>query len=364
MSLMNNNSLNSSQQYQLHSTPLASYQQCQYGPPGPQGQFVGYMSPPVIGNDLNSKLDMLTNKIDELSIKLNKLDIIERRLAPVETKVGSINGEMKEVKERVDEMDKGLDFINGQFETNRQELHDIKLNVKDLKVTTNILQTRNEFTRTELTRLNTNVTEMRNDQIDLQMRSMSNNLIFTGIVEMADENTESELNNFLHTIMGIEKNLVFTGIVEMADENTESELNNFLHTIMGIEKNLVFNRVHRIGKQQPNKSRPIIANFVFSKDRDLVRYEAPKTLKGKPYGVNEQFPKVINDRRKALYPHFKAAKRMNKKAVFKVDKLFIEGELFDPDSNFHDDDYRRRANHLDMEITSVKQPVLGAAVGE
>ncbi|KAK6181928.1 hypothetical protein SNE40_009705 [Patella caerulea] len=155
---------------------------------------------------------------------------------------------MKEVKERVDEMDKGLDFINGPFETNRQELHDIKLNVKDLKVTTNILQTRNEFTRTELTRLNTNVTEMRNTQIDLQMHSMN-------------------------------KNLIFTGIVEMADENTKSELNNFLHTIMGIEKNLVFNRVHRIGKQQPNKSRPIIANFVFSKDRDLVRYEAPKTLK-------------------------------------------------------------------------------------
>jgi hypothetical protein len=41
----------------------------------------------------------------------------------------------------------------------------------------------------------------------------------------------------------------------------------------------------------------------------------------KRFGVNEQFPKEINDRKKALYPHLKAAKRQGQWLTMSVDHL-------------------------------------------
>ena len=56
-----------------------------------------------------------------------------------------------------------------------------------------------------------------------------------------------------------------------------------------------------------------------------MRRAAPQTLKNKPFGVNEQFPREINEKRKQLYPLFKQAKHEGKRASLKIDKLYIEG---------------------------------------
>ena len=44
---------------------------------------------------------------------------------------------------------------------------------------------------------------------------------------------------------------------------------------------------------------PIVCRFKNFKDREVVR-KAARELKGTRYGVSEQFPKEINDRRKLL----------------------------------------------------------------
>lgn len=76
------------------------------------------------------------------------------------------------------------------------------------------------------------------------------------------------------------------------------------------------------GERIPGKDRPIVAKFVLFKDREKVRKAAQSTLRNKPYGVNEQFPREINERRKQLYPHFKTAKQQGKRASSMViDKL-------------------------------------------
>lgn len=82
------------------------------------------------------------------------------------------------------------------------------------------------------------------------------------------------------------------------------------------------------------RHRPIIAKFVLFKEREKVRKAAPYKLAGKPFGINEQFPKEINDRRKLLYPHYKHAKRLEKKAVMIADKLFVNGTQI-PLSSIH-----------------------------
>lgn len=82
---------------------------------------------------------------------------------------------------------------------------------------------------------------------------------------------------------------------------------------MNITDEPQFHRVHRMGRKTQGRPRPIVAKFVLHTEREKVRKAASTTLRGKPFGINEQFPKEINDRRKLLYPQYKQAKRQEKK---------------------------------------------------
>ena len=64
-----------------------------------------------------------------------------------------------------------------------------------------------------------------------------------------------------------------------------------------------------------------------------MRKAAPSTLSGKPFGINEQFPKEINDRRRVLYPQYIQAKRMGGKAVIVADTLFVDEMQIFPTKN-------------------------------
>jgi len=66
-----------------------------------------------------------------------------------------------------------------------------------------------------------------------------------------------------------------------------------------------FERVHRIGRlpemggRQPGagtKARPIVAKFSKFKDREAVR-KLSYALKGKPFGIQEQYPELITRRK-------------------------------------------------------------------
>jgi hypothetical protein len=59
---------------------------------------------------------------------------------------------------------------------------------------------------------------------------------------------------------------------------------------------------------------PIIAKFKEDKDRELIKYTAPEVLKGSEFGVREQYPREIENRRKLLYPKLKEAKETGQRA--------------------------------------------------
>ncbi|CAC5393962.1 unnamed protein product [Mytilus coruscus] len=134
------------------------------------------------------------------------------------------------------------------------------------------------------------------------------------------------------------ENLVFTGIPHKNDktiEETENIIRNFMYTELKMETTVDFHRAHRFGKETEfrdrkdgsrTKTRPIVCRFKSYKDREIVRSSA-KELKGTHYGIQEQFPKEINDKRKMLWPYFKQAKE-DEKAYLKRDKLFIDGNEF------------------------------------
>ena len=143
------------------------------------------------------------------------------------------------------------------------------------------------------------ITELEDAIVDLQCRSMKNNLIFTNLLEHPEEDTERKLRIFIH------------------DE-------------LGIEHHIAFGNVHRFGKKTNGKIRPIVARFIHHRDLRQVLDNAT-WLRDTRFGVHEQFPKVIEDKRRKLYPVLKQAKRERKNAVLVRDRLYINGVQFIPD---------------------------------
>ena len=134
-------------------------------------------------------------------------------------------------------------------------------------------------------------------------------------------------------------NLIFTGISEPEPEydevsgepepeNVEESLRTSLRAEMKINRYIGFHRVHRLNSVEKSNSRnegpkPIIAKFERFCDSEYVRGQAPKTLVGKPYGVRKQFPKVIEEKRRKLYPVMKYYRKNKDNKVRLVrDKLF------------------------------------------
>ena len=83
--------------------------------------------------------------------------------------------------------------------------------------------------------------------------------------------------------------LVFHGIKENRDEQTDSVIIDFLKSQMGIALTTQdLDRSHRLGTKDDSKKRPrpIIAKFVRHNDKQQI-YAKKKSLKSKPFLITE-----------------------------------------------------------------------------
>ncbi|XP_041376613.1 uncharacterized protein LOC121389063 [Gigantopelta aegis] len=213
-------------------------------------------------------------------------------------KDGKQKEKLSESNEKIIEMEKSINFVNESFEEARSDRKKMA-DVVD-KIKTEVREVRNGFD--EVNSLRGDCNELHDCVLDLQTRSMRDNLIFNGIEEKDDEETEEILQTFLKDKMKI-----------------ESSIN--------------FDRVHRLGRKSTNSTRPrpIVAKFERYKDRENVR-RSSKVLKGTNFGVSEQFPYEIVQRRKELWPKYKEAQRRGLRASLVVDKRFIDGKRWFSDS--------------------------------
>ena len=205
--------------------------------------------------------------------KLSKLDDIDSR-------VKSIENDLKNMKDSVE-------FVHA-------EVKDLKKENESRKAGEKIMDERVK----KLEELNTT---LRNRVIDLQARSMRDNLIFYNIKELKNENVTDVIHNVL--------------------EN-QLELEN--------AKSLVkIDRTHRLGKQDPRAARPraIVCKLNYYPDKERILANTRK-LKGSGIAISEQFPEEILKVRKRLYPILKKAKQEKKRVKMVRDKLFIEGQLY------------------------------------
>ncbi|CAC5404091.1 unnamed protein product [Mytilus coruscus] len=97
--------------------------------------------------------------------------------------------------------------------------------------------------------------------------------------------------------------------------------------IISIDYKIEFGNVHRFGRSQRGM-RPIVARFIYQYDLQYVLDNAYR-LRNTRYGIKQQFPKEIEDRRKQLYPIMKEAKYNRRNVKLVRDRLYIDNELYE-----------------------------------
>ncbi len=116
------------------------------------------------------------------------------------------------------------------------------------------------------------------------------------------------------------------GVEEKAGENCTQLVNDILLKYFDL-KGVKFVRVHRLGEEKDNATRPIIARFHFYPDRDRVWYNKQK-LKGTKIVVKEHFPHHVQIARNTLEPVFRYARSEGARVKLIQDTIVIDGKTY------------------------------------
>ena len=182
-----------------------------------------------------------------------------------------------------DKIESGNSQINKTLSGIKQEIVEISKRVDDVESMAAIHEGEVKDLRSEVDTLKIKLSE--------QAKDFEKNLLWK---EMHDRKT----------------NLLFYGIQEVPNENSErvvrTLLSNELHFSDSSVENIYFKAVHRLprkpfpGDPTPNAPAPIIASFLSISDRDMV-LNASRFLKGKRMSIRTDLPAKLKKQRAILY---------------------------------------------------------------
>lgn len=212
-----------------------------------------------------------------------------------------------------------LESINNKLailELLHQDIKDLKTSLEFSQSQIDSLQKDNKEMHTKISELTATITHITNENkllkdsvLDIQCRSMRDNLIFSGIPEQIQDNPEQAIKDFMHSSLKLPLESV---------------------------NNITFHRVHRLGSNKnadTKRPRPIIAKFEHYKQKELVKSKG-RELRGTTFGLNDQYPREIQDRRRILIPVMKQFRQNGRKAVLTVDRLYVDGQLYRNDTMY------------------------------
>ncbi|CAJ1055550.1 uncharacterized protein LOC119127540 [Xyrichtys novacula] len=198
---------------------------------------------------------------------------------------------LKKLTDDVEELKHSVEYNNSLIDVLKQDNASLRMEVNTLKKLTADLQQKNH--------------KMSNDILDMQSRSMRDNIIIHGLPETQKETYQS----------------------------TEQLVKTFMKSTLKMEEREVdairFSRVHRVGQAESSrqKSRPIVAKVVDTKMKISIMGRG-KELRGTNYSISDQYPPEILRRRRLLHPVMTEVRKNNKKARLVTDKLYIDGKLY------------------------------------
>ncbi|KAF7641131.1 hypothetical protein LDENG_00292560 [Lucifuga dentata] len=238
------------------------------------------MASPASKNDNNpSKRKKKDSSTDTEDLQTTEVEVSMLR---------SINNKLDllmELHQLMKEMQVSLNFAY-------EKIDQLESENKSLNATVDLLTNKTDTLAKENKKINETV-------LDIQSRSMRDNLIFLGIPEnLSSDDPEALLKDFMISKLKLPPDTLTASLFTVCTDSVV-----------------------------PRARDLIIAKLEHYKHKDIIKSKA-RELKGSKFGVNDQFPKEINDRRKTLYPIMKQHRQNNKRAYMVVDKLYVDGQLY------------------------------------
>ncbi|KAJ8362218.1 hypothetical protein AAFF_G00388660 [Aldrovandia affinis] len=224
-------------------------------------------------DDMAAPLRDIHESLSFMKQQLQKLDLLEK------------------LRDEVAELKHSVEFNNALIETLKADNASVRVEVNELKRQT--------------TELRAEKVQMANVILDLQCRSMRDNIIIHGVPEQGKET------------------------YQQSEEVAKSFLKDELKMWPSEAEAIRFSIVHRLGRAKAGLQppRPIVAKTVDLKMKSSIMAKG-RELKGSKYSITDQFPPEILRRRRLLSPIMTEARKSKKKVRLSIDKLFIDGILY------------------------------------
>ena len=267
-----------------------SYMNAPMSPNQIPGSQQVYNVPPPPSNPPSWMADLIKD-VKEIKLSMAKLDKIEQTVNMISLKVSDLETKVNSMDIKVNDVEDSCKFISSENDDRKKELEKTKTELKSLKSNCKTLEDKNSKLETKV--------------VDLESRSMRENLLFYGIPEGGPQ------------------------------ENCEILIKELCvnHLEMPEAQSMLIDRAHRIGPSKPNKTRPIVVKFHYFGEREAVRtrsYDKTESLKQAKVGVGVQWPQQVRETRKSLYPVMQKEKQKGKNVKMVRDKLYINGTEYKP----------------------------------
>ena len=225
--------------------------------------------------------------IKSIKLSVSKIDNIEKTVNRISSKVETLESKMKTMETKVQECEKSSTLINSEFEKTKEKLKSASEDVKRLN-------TKCKDFETVVKTLESKNKSLEDKTNDLEFRSMRENLLFHGIDELANENCELLVQQF---------------IAERLD----------------IAETIYIDRAHRLGKPK-GRTRPIVVKFHEYRQRELVRVTAgdkSDALKAVNKGVGVQQTRAVLQKRREMNDIYEREKAAGRQLKWSGAKLLV-----------------------------------------
>ena len=170
----------------------------------------------------------------QIKTKLRCINKIEKTVNSINAKISYFESRMKTTDTRVTEKEKSCQFTTGEAETNKKDLKAAKDDIKSLRANS-------DDSEKELKSLKQTSAEFDTKPMDLESRSMTDNLLFYGTPEGGDK------------------------------EDCGRLVKNVLRDLLHIPNagDILFDRAQRAEQRSAN-TRPVVVKFHYFTDREKI----------------------------------------------------------------------------------------------
>ena len=251
------------------------------------------------------------------------------------TMADGIDGEdMKEVKENMKILNDRVNTLYNDYSKSTKsdceqfkiDITDIKKSLNDQSIEIDLLKKENktlkgslEIVQGVLTRKDKEIMELKKEMLDSKIRSMSMNLVFSGIPDEVNEHPRvlrNKMNDF------------FVNALKIPPPELQQ---------------IQVAKMHRARGDARRGIRPVVMKLATDDSKKII-LDHTANLKHIPnVYVNEQFPPEVNEKRKGLLKKRKELQAQGVKAKLVVDKLYINGKEWKeniPPTNININNYK------------------------